>query len=94
METELVRNWKEHSEFVQEITITKTDMSQSQEIINDEIESININSFKLKAAHEKLASEVEIQNWKNADSQGSGSKAIKKLVEEKNAIICNIDMIR
>jgi hypothetical protein len=91
---ELEKNRREHDQFNQEINNNKALISRNHDITNNEIESINANHAKLKAAHEKLKSEVEAQNKYNSDNQDSVDKALKKLNEEKNTINCDIDLIR
>ena len=44
-------------------------ISRNHDLTNNEIESINGNHAKLKAAHEKLKAEVEAQNKFNSDNQ-------------------------
>ena len=46
-------------------------ISRNHDLTNNEIESINGNHAKLKAAHEKLKAEVEAQNKFNSDNQVS-----------------------
>ena len=59
-------------------------ISRNHDLTNNEIESINGNHAKLKAAHEKLKAEVEAQNKFNSDNQVD---ITVKIIDKKLTII-------
>ena len=68
----------------QEINNNKAMISRNHDLTNNEIESINGNHAKLKAAHEKLKAEVEAQNKFNSDNQVD---ITVKIIDKKLTII-------